>query len=103
MGLLVDRLGVRRALGIGIIVVLASLVLRGLATNFITLFLAMALFGIGGPIISIGAPKMVAQWFSGKEALEIVGWNFGGHPWAVSQRHRVRAALPKSPQGGYWM
>ncbi|MDO8749685.1 MAG: MFS transporter [Dehalococcoidia bacterium] len=67
MGWLVDRLGVRKALGIGIIVVLASLVLRGLATNFITLFLAVGLFGIGGPVISIGAPKMVAQWFGGKE------------------------------------
>ena len=67
LGVLVDRLGVRKSLGIGILVVLASLVLRGMATNFVTLFLAVALFGVGGPIISIGAPKVVAQWFSGNQ------------------------------------
>ncbi|MBI2172402.1 MAG: MFS transporter [Chloroflexi bacterium] len=67
MGVLVDRLGVRKALGIGILIVLASLILRGLATDFWTLFLAVALFGVGGPIISIGAPKVVAQWFQGNQ------------------------------------
>ncbi|MDH3582021.1 MAG: MFS transporter, partial [Hyphomicrobiales bacterium] len=29
--------------------------------------LAMAVFGAGGPIVSTGAPKVVAQWFKGKE------------------------------------
>ncbi|MBI4340199.1 MAG: MFS transporter [Chloroflexi bacterium] len=67
MGVLVDRIGVRRSLGIGILLVLLSLVLRGMATGFVTLFLAVALFGVGGPIISIGAPKVVAQWFRGNQ------------------------------------
>ncbi|MBI4310281.1 MAG: MFS transporter, partial [Chloroflexi bacterium] len=67
LGLLVDRLGVRKSLGIGVLVILASLILRGLAVNFATLFLAVALFGVGGPIVSIGAPKVVAQWFQGNQ------------------------------------
>ena len=67
MGMLVDRWGTRRALGVGIVVVWLSLVLRGLAVDFMTLFLAVGLFGIGGPLISIGAPKVVSQWFTGKE------------------------------------
>ncbi len=67
MGVLIDRLGVRTSLGVGILVIAASLVLRAMAGNFLTLFLAVALFGVGGPIISIGAPKVVAQWFQGNQ------------------------------------
>lgn len=67
MGMMVDKWGTRRALGAGIVVVWLSLVLRGLAIDFVTLSLAVGLFGIGGPLISIGAPKVVSQWFTGKE------------------------------------
>ncbi len=67
LGAIVDSLGVRRSLGLGIMVVLVSLILRGLAQDFYTLLLAVALFGVGGPIISIGAPKIVSLWFHGNE------------------------------------
>ena len=67
LGALIDKLGVRRSLGIGIFIVWLSLVLRGVATDFPTLFLAVALFGVGGPIISIGAPKVVSLWFHGNQ------------------------------------
>jgi len=67
MGMLVDRLGTRKALGLGVLIVWLSLVLRGVAGDFLTLFLAVALLGVGGPLISIGAPKVVSQWFDGKE------------------------------------
>ena len=67
LGTLVDRIGVTRAITVGILVIWLSLVLRGIAVNFFTLFLAVALFGFGGPIISIGAPKVVALWFRGSE------------------------------------
>ena len=67
LGALVDRLGVRRSLGIGIIIVWVSLVLRGFAVDFYTLLFAVALFGVGGPIISIGAPKVVSLWFQGNQ------------------------------------
>ena len=39
LGILIDRLGVRRSLGIGISVVWLSVVLRGLSVDFYTLFL----------------------------------------------------------------
>ena len=67
LGALVDRLGVRRSLGIGIIIIWVSLVARGLSVDFYTLFLAVALFGVGGPIISTGAPKVVSLWFEGNQ------------------------------------
>ena len=31
------------------------------------MFLAVAVFGLGGPLISIGAPKVMSLWFEGKE------------------------------------
>ena len=68
LGAIVDRFGVRRSLGIGIIIVWVSLVLRGLAVDFYTLLFVVALFGVGGPIISIGAPKVVSLWFQGTSA-----------------------------------
>lgn len=67
LGAMVDRLGPRRSIAIGTGIILLSLILRGLAVDFWTLFLAVALFGAGGPIVSIGAPKVVAQWFHGDE------------------------------------
>ena len=67
LGTLVDRWGVRRSMAAGLALILLSLVLRGLAVDFYTLLLAVALFGVGGPIISIGSPKVVALWFQGRE------------------------------------
>lgn len=67
IGALVDKLGPKRAIAIGIAIIWVSLVCRGIAVDFTTLFMAVALFGFGGPIISIGAPKVVGLWFIGKE------------------------------------
>lgn len=66
-GRFIDRIGLRRALGAGILVIAASALLRGLAPDFWTMFFFVALFGLGGPMISIGAPKLIATWFSGPE------------------------------------
>jgi len=67
LGPLIDRLGIRKSMSIGIFIILISMLLRGLAIDFYTLLFAVGLFGIGGPIISIGAPKIVSLWFDGKE------------------------------------
>lgn len=66
-GALLDRMGPRRALFLGALVIAASGLLRSLAGDFVMLCLAVGLFGIGGPIISSGAPKVVSQWFHGRD------------------------------------
>lgn len=66
-GTILDRIGLRRALFLGALVMALSGILRALAADFTTLFLAVALFGIGGPTISVGAPKLIAVWFQGKD------------------------------------
>lgn len=66
-GMLLDRIGGRRALSIGVLLIAASALGRALAVDYWTLLAAVMLFGLGGPIISSGAPKMVAELFTGSE------------------------------------
>jgi len=63
-GSMVDRLGLRTALFLGGCSITASLALRSLASNGTTLFAAVAVFGVGGPLVSIAMPKLVASLFA---------------------------------------
>jgi len=67
LGALIDRIGLRRSLLIASAIIACSAALRGLSTSYMTLWLAVALFGIGGPLISIGAPKLIGHWFGSRE------------------------------------
>jgi cyanate permease len=67
LGLLIDRLGVYRALLLGGVIISASSLLRPFAPGFWGLFASVALFGVGGPMVSIGTPKLISVWFSGEE------------------------------------
>jgi cyanate permease len=64
-GILIDRLGPKQALVVGALIIALSAFLRSYAMEFWSLFAAVALFGLGGPIVSIGLPKLVVDWFSG--------------------------------------
>ncbi len=66
-GVLLDKIGGRKALLVGVLFIAASVLGRSLAVDYWTLLLAVMLFGLGGPIISSGAPKLVAELFSGSE------------------------------------
>lgn len=66
-GAVVDRLGPRVGLLLSALFVAASGFLRAEATDFWTLFAAVMVFGIGGPMVSIGAPKLISLWFKGPE------------------------------------
>ena len=63
-GRLVDRLGLRRSLTLGAVVIVVSGLARVTATGLAGFWLAIALFGVGGPLVSAGAPKVVSTWFS---------------------------------------
>ena len=65
-GILLDRLGSRWALLLGALCVAASAYGRSCADSFTGLLVAVALFGIGGPIVSAGAPKVITHWFQGQ-------------------------------------
>jgi len=64
-GILIDRIGAKKALAIGALIMCASALIRSFADGFPLLFASVALFGLGGPVISSGIPKLVADWFTG--------------------------------------
>ena len=73
-GILLDRLGARRMLLLAALVMAASGVARSYAETPVELLIAVALFGIGGPMISVGAPKIIARLFQGKTRATVVRW-----------------------------
>lgn len=66
-GILLDRIGSRWGLAIGALIIGLSGIFRGFAEEYIHLLIAVALFGLGGPLISAGAPKVVSERFEGKD------------------------------------
>ena len=66
-GAFVDRVGLKWSLFLAALIIAASGGLRVVAVDAVTMFVAVGLFGIGGPLVSIGAPKAIAQWFEGAE------------------------------------
>ena len=72
-GKFLDRYGVQVGLTLGAVLIGASGLLRAAAQSGLGLWLAVAVFGLGGPFISIGAPKLVTEWFSSEERGLAVG------------------------------
>ena len=66
-GMLLDRLGGRWALTLGVALVVLSGLGRAAAESYPALLLAGMLCGLGGPIISSGAPKIVTGIFQGSQ------------------------------------
>ena len=66
-GILLDRIGGRYTLLIGVLSVALSGYGRTLADDYWGLLAAVMVLGIGGPIISSGAPKLVTELFHGSQ------------------------------------
>jgi cyanate permease len=66
VGMLVDRFQPKLVLFVGTLIVALSQLGRSMAESFWGLFLAVALLGLGGPVMSVGLPKVIAEWFTGK-------------------------------------
>jgi len=79
-GAIIDKWGIRKSLFIGTVIIGLSAVLRYIPSGFGTFLLVVAVFGIGGPLISIGAPKTISSWFRGKGRGTAVGIYTTG-PW----------------------
>ena len=72
-GAAIDRFGLKRALLIGICFVALSQIIRAGATHQYILLAAVMVFGLGGPFISVGAPKLTSLWFPQKEVGSALG------------------------------
>ena len=77
-GSLLDRFGVKRSVAAGAIAIALSLFVRAMAVDFITLLLAVIVFGLGGSMISVGSPKVASMWFHGRQRGMATSISFAG-------------------------
>lgn len=101
-GAVLDRIGPRRALFMAGLIIAASGLMRGLAPGYITLFLAVALFGLGGPLISAGGPKLVSLWFRGSERGLAMGIFATGPALGVVTTLMLTNSVAMPLAGGNW-
>ena len=66
-GVFLDKIGARKALTTGGLLIGFSAIARAFAIDAQTLVIAVMLFGLGGPIVSAGAPKVVMANFKGTD------------------------------------
>jgi cyanate permease len=78
-GSIMDGWGVRKSLFAGALIIGLSSSLRYFSNNFTTLLFAVALFGVGGPMISIGGPKTISSWFLGASRGTAIGLYTSGN------------------------
>jgi len=78
-GSIMDRWGVRKSLFAGTLIIGLSASLRYFTNNFEALLVAVALFGVGGPMISIGGPKTISSWFFGPSRGTAIGLYTSGN------------------------
>ncbi len=79
-GAILDRWGVRKSIFTGALIIGISAAGRSFAIGFLTMLFSIALFGIGGSLISIGGPKSISEWFDGRSRGIAVGIYTTG-PW----------------------
>ncbi len=79
-GTMIDRWGIRKSLVAGAMTLGLSSALRYFVTGFGGMLGAVALSGVGGPLISVGCPKAISIWFEGKSRGTAVGIYLTG-PW----------------------
>jgi len=72
-GTLIDRWGIRKSLLAGAVFLGLSSALRYFARGFGSMLGAVALAGIGGPMVSVGCPKAISLWFEGKSRGTAIG------------------------------
>ncbi|MHA2426753.1 MAG: MFS transporter [Candidatus Hermodarchaeia archaeon] len=73
VGLLFDRINIKRATFTGLLFIALSAFLRTFAINFETMIVFVALFGIGNTLIIVGIAKIIALWFDGNERATATG------------------------------
>jgi len=72
-GVLADRYGVKRVVGVGMFMGFTALILRIFAVNFWQFFFCMVFSGFGSAFLNANLPKIVATWFSVDKINKMMG------------------------------
>ncbi len=67
VGFALQRLGAGRMLILAAAIIAVSGLARSLADSHWSLLAAVAVFGLGGPVVSAGVPQTASKWFTGSQ------------------------------------
>ncbi len=101
-GVLLDRVAPRSSLTLGCVVIAASCLLRGLSHSQEAMFLSVGLFGVGGPLISVGAPKLAALLFTGSRRAIAMGVYSTGPALGTATALALTSSVMMPLFGGEW-
>jgi cyanate permease len=101
-GAILDRFGPWRSMVAAMLVISLSGVVRGVADSYLVMFLAVALFGVGGPLVSTGAPKLIALWFVGQQRGTAMGIYFAGNALGAVTALSLTNSVLLPLLGGSW-
>lgn len=62
-GFVADKIGIRKAAGIGITIMAVGSFLKGTSTSFVALLAFICLYGVGFGLVYPNLPKLVGAWF----------------------------------------
>lgn len=65
-GIIADKLGVKKAAGVGAVVMGVGALMRGASTDFSTLLIFSTIYGVGWGLAAPNLSKVVNGWFPGK-------------------------------------
>ncbi len=95
-----DRLGIKKAMGFGAVLVGVGAPLRGLATGYASLLLFMALVGLGYGFLLPNLPKLAEGWFPPKYLGTVTGIYmaslYSGGAFAISATIPIYSLLASS-------
>ena len=72
-GLLTDRIGIRKAAGIGAIIIVVGTLLRSIAIDFPTLLAFTVIYGTGFGLVWPNLPKLISVWVPREKAVMATG------------------------------
>lgn len=93
-GLLSDRFGVKRVVGIAAIISVTALIGRIFAPNFATLFVCMALAGVVATFLNANLAKIMGSWFPPEKVGLAVGIGLAGATFSMAIGLGTSALFP---------
>ena len=102
IGILVDRMGISRLVGICYTIATVGFVLRVFATSYMTMFIAMALSGIGCMILNSNLAKIVSALYPREKIGTVVGILMAGSTASMAVAFGTTAFFP-SLELAFWV
>ena len=94
IGLLVDRFGISKMVGICLAVATGGLVLRAFATDYTTMLIAMILSGAGCMILNSNLAKIVSSLYPMDKVSKVVGIMMAASTASMAVAYATTAAIP---------